>query len=202
MIISKFLSALIDELKRLYNQLSLAQLYRRMHGYHNQNKSFGNAPATDIRSSLSECINNIIIKHEADGPAVITPHPVSTSTVHHSATEKHPVPYPFRANSETDKNSRYAVNTRQINDLVKYFKTKENDAELHPAIKDKLRRSIWEHINAAIECALMGDRRNAKMHVDIANYAFQEVAHYMSEEQYRLFATTLDEHLSALNADD
>lgn len=202
MIIAKFLSALIDELKRLYNQLALAQLYKRMHSFHNQDQRFDNAHATDIRSSLSEYINNIIIKHEAGRPVVITPHPVSTGTVHHSATEKHPVPYPFRANRETDKNSRYAVNTRQINDLAKYFKTKVNDAELHPAIKDKLRRSIWEHINAAIECALKGDKRNAKMHVDIANYAFIEVAHYMSEEQYRLLTATLNEHLTALNTDD
>lgn len=202
MIISKLLSALINELKRLYNQLALAQLHRRMHRYHNQDQHFDNAHATDIRTSLSECINNIIIKHKEAGPVVITPHPVSTGTVHHSATEKHPVPYPFRASSETDKNPGYAVNTRQINDLAKYFKTKANDAELHPAIKDKLRRSVWEHFNAAIECALKGDGRNAKMHVDIANYAFQEVAHYMSEEQYRLLTATLDEHLSALNTDD
>ncbi len=200
MIISKSLSALINELKQFYDQLALAQLYKRMHGYHNQAHYCGSIHATDIRSSLSEYINNIIIDHEASRAVVITSHPVSAATVHHPATENFDAPYPFQTECETDKNPHYAVNTRQLNELAKYLKTKANDTELHVSIKDKLQRSVWEHIHAAIECALKGDRHNAKLHVDIANYGFLEVAHYMSEEQYRLFTATIDEHLRTLNA--
>lgn len=204
MVMSKYLNALIHELERLYKQLTLAQLHKRMHSYHGRRSNHPHA--ADINLTLSEYIESIIPNHDAVPPSPQTSQPERTFTdtrdSHVTDTKKPDRSYPYKTETDHHLPESGRVDKNKISELSKYFKRRTNDAELHPTIKEKLKRSVSEHINAAIQCALRGDRRNAKMHVDIASYAFREIAHYMPEDQYRTLTATLDEHLSALTADD
>jgi hypothetical protein len=69
---------------------------------------------------------------------------------------------------------------------------------LHPGIDDKLKHSIWEHIHAAIRYAKLGDRCDAKMHTNIASYAYRELAHYLSKEEYAKFTSDINNQLGRL----
>ena len=52
---------------------------------------------------------------------------------------------------------------------------------------EKLKHSTWSHIHTATLQARQGSLKNAKMNATIANDAFKEAAHYMSEEDYKAF---------------
>lgn len=204
MFLEKHLKALIHELKRLYKQLASAQLHKRMHSYHSKHSSHSNA--ADIKLSLSEYIDGVITSYVGVAPSPEKSQAerafADTHDLHKAGTKKSHHPYPYKTETDHQLPDSFRLDKNNTGELANYFKHRINDAELHPAIKEKLKRSIWEHINAATQCALRGDRRNAKMHVEIASYAFKEIAHYMPEDQYRALTVTLNEHLSALTADD
>ena len=91
-----------------------------------------------------------------------------------------------------------SINQEHIDDLSRYFKARSKDSDLHPAIQDKLEHSVWEHIHATIRCARQGDKRNAKMHLNIASTACKELGHYMKEEEYQAFVKKAEEHMGTL----
>jgi hypothetical protein len=90
------------------------------------------------------------------------------------------------------------INKKNTSELSKYFKVRQNGSELHPGIEDKLMHSTWEHIHAAIRCARLGGECDAKMHTDIASYAYRELAHYLSEEEYAEFTSEISHQLGRL----
>ncbi len=63
---------------------------------------------------------------------------------------------------------------------------------------EKLKHSIWEHIHASIRHARLGDARVAKMHADIANSAYRELAHYVSNEDHNELALEIENQLGEL----
>lgn len=195
MIISDFLHTLMGELNRLYTQLALAQLHKRMHGYHHHANHDAGTQATDIKSTLSDYIDNVVSKINASGAH----QPAAGSKTTSKYAGHHLNDFPFISHPHRDiARPPCQLNKKQISELTKYFKERKKGSDLHPSIKEKLKDSLWEHINAAIQCAHRGDAHNSKMHVDIANYAFKEVAHYMPEEQYAALAKKINERLEAL----
>ena len=87
---------------------------------------------------------------------------------------------------------------KNVNGLSKHFSTTHNEAEFHPGIDEKLKHSNWDHINASIRYARLGDARVAKVHADIANNAFKELAHYVSGEDHAELASQIEDHLGAI----
>ena len=201
--ISNFLSALLHELQRLYNQVVLTRLHKLMDGYHKHTNHSKKPHAKDIKASLLEYVDNVVVleKEKAKTPHDVE-HPVGESgVIGKHVTQSHHTLFPFNVDKKHVGPNPYKLNKKQVEVLSKYFKARTKGSELHPGIEEKLKDSIWDHINASVQCALKGDNRNAKMHVDIANYAFNEIAHYMPEEQYLELTRKINKRLDALKVD-
>ena len=202
--ISNFFCALLRELQRLYNQVVLTQLHKRMGGYHKHTNHSKKPHAKDIKASLLEYVDNVVVEKEKTKTK--TPHdvehPVGEGGMidRHVAHSRHAL-FPFNFDKKHVESNPYKLNKKQVEDLSKYFKARTKGSELHPGIEEKLKDSIWDHINASVQCALKGDNRNSKMHVDIANYAFKEIAHYMPEGQYLELTRKINKRLDALKVD-
>ncbi|MDH5612446.1 MAG: hypothetical protein OEY66_08330 [Gammaproteobacteria bacterium] len=183
--------------------MSLKQLHRRMDAYHIDTIHNKKSQTTDIKSTLLKYVDNIVVeksKIDKHNKAHNTNQPVTaTSSTSKYVRDSHLNAFPFITHISNDNLNPYTLNKKQINELSKYFKERKKGSDLHPSVKEKLKDSIWEHINAAIQCAHKGDRHNSKMHVDIANYAFKEVAHYMNDEQYAELSEKISERMNVLN---
>lgn len=205
--ISDFLSTLLNELRRLYNQLVLTQLHKRMDEYHKHANYSKKPHAKDIKASLLEYVDNVVVVEKAKTiTKAKTPHDVEHpvgegGVVSKHVTQSYHTLFPYKLDKKQVGPNPYKLNKKQVGDLSKYFKARTEGSELHPGIEEKLKDSIRDHINASVQCALKGDKRNAIMHVDIANYAFKEIAHYMPEEQYLELTRKINKRLDALKVD-
>jgi len=201
--ISDFLRNLLHELQKLYDQISLMLLHKRMDGYHRHTSHSIKPHAKDIKSSLLEYVDKVVVveREKTKIPQKLNRPTVESEVIRKHAPQSQHIIYPFNFDKKQVVSSPYKLNKIQVKELSNYFKARKKGTELHPGIKEKLKGSVWDHINASIQCALKGDNRNAKMHVDIANYAFKEIAHYMPEEQYQVLTEKISKRLDALKAD-
>ncbi len=200
---SDFLRDLLHELQNLYDRIYLMLLHKRMHGYHRSTSRSIKPHTQDIKSSLLEYVDKVVVvdKEKTKTPPKLNcPTDESEVICKHTPQSQHII-YPFNFDKKQVVSSPYKINKKQVKELSNYFKARKKGTELHPGIKEKLKGSVWDHINASIQCALKGDSRNAKMHVDIANYAFKEIAHYMPEEQYQVLTEKINKRLDVLKAD-
>lgn len=202
MSVSDFLRNLLDELRRLYNQIAVVLLHKRMDSYHRYTSHSKKPYATDIKASLLEYVDNVIvIEKEKKKISNFITHPVYESEVINKYTPKSQhTTYPFNFDKKHASHNPFKLDRKQVGELSRYFKTRKKGTELHPGIEEKLKGSVWDHINASIQCALRGDSRNAKMHIGIANYAFKEIAHYMPEEKYLVLTEKINKRLDVLKA--
>ncbi len=88
-----------------------------------------------------------------------------------------------------------------IDTHVAHSKFKKEISEINPAIKEQLSKSTWSHIHAAIRNARQGKKTEARLYGELANNALKEAAHYMSEDEYLEFTTSIDLELSKLKSD-
>ena len=192
--LSTFLSSLIEEIDFLYNRVSLTLLHRRMTGYHNH-ISFESSPhAKDIKSPILDCIDHVAVHHK--GVKVIVASNEIGSPILGAGEAKRPVV----AAEKNGSSNPYMLDKKTVGELSKYFRERKKGVEIQPAIKVKLKRSVWEHINAAMTCARRGDHDNAKMHADIASCAFKEVAHYVPETEYMRFTEKVNLRLEEIKS--
>ena len=85
-----------------------------------------------------------------------------------------------------------------IKPLSDYLNNKKYTDSSNSRVADKLISSTWDHFHAAIREAGQGNMETAKMHVDVANYALKEVAHFLSEEEYRSFYSDIEVEIDKL----
>jgi hypothetical protein len=201
--ISDFLSTLLHELQRLYDQVALAQLHKRMDEYHKHANHSKKPHAKDIKTSLLEYIDNVVIveKEKAKVPPEVDHPVVEGGELGKHVAKSHHTVFPFNFDKKHVGPNTYKLDKKQVGDLSKYFKERKEGSDLHPGIEEKLRNSIWDHINASVQCALKGDNHNAKLHIDIASYAFKEIAHYIPKEQYLELTGKINKRLDTLKAD-
>ena len=201
--ISDFLSMLLHKLQRLYNQLALTQLHKRMDVYHKHSNHSKKPNAKDIKASLLEYVDHVVVVEKEKTKTEVS-HDVEQAVggvgvIGQHVAQSHHALFPFNFDEKPVSPNPYKLNKKQVEDLSKYFKARTKGSELRPGIEEKLKDSIWGHINASVQSALKGDKRNAKMHVDIANYAFKEIAHYMPEEKYLELTREINKRLDALS---
>lgn len=187
---ANFLEALIREIEKLYRCVTLKILHKRIGAYHRHENYSEKSHAGDIKSSLLGYIDNVVVTEK--------PPPKVKFSVD-SIIPKFPVPNKYQYEKHQGCGP-HVVHNKYAGDLSKYFKSREKAYELEPGIKYKLEHSVWDHINASIQCAHKGDNRNAKMHADIANSAFKEVAHYIPEDEYAEFSKKVTERMETLAA--
>jgi len=173
--ISDFLSKLLHELLRLYDQVALAQLHKRMDEYHKHANHSKKPHAKDIKASLLEYVDNVVVveKEKTKMPPEVNHSDGEGGAVSKHVAQSHHTVFPFNFDKKHVGPNLYKLDKKQVGDLSKYFKARKEGSDLRSGIEEKLKNSIWDHINASVQCALKGDNHNAKLHVDIASYAFK-----------------------------
>ena len=183
---TSFYSDLINSIEKFYSRITLKILHKRMDAYHKQSRQVNPVSHTaDIKAPLFKCIDGMNCNNKGKVVAVQT------------------LDYSYFSRNNKSRDHEQLVNQRIINkegvrELSRYFKARRNSAELHPGLEEKLKHNTWVHIHAAIRQARSGDADNAKMHADIANYAYKELVHYLSEDEYNEFAQDIEEQLGSL----
>ncbi len=200
--LSVLLFTLLHKVQQLYNKIALSRLHKLIDRYHRYVSHSKKSHAKDIKESLLDYVDNVVAV-EKNKAVTQAPHdsepPVSnTGVAGKHVTQSHHNLFPFKQDEKHDGVNPYALNKEQVAALSKYFKARTKGPELHPGMEEKLKSSIWSHMNASVQCALKGDSSSAKMHVDIANYAFKEIAHYMPEERYLELTEKINNRLETL----
>ena len=180
-------NALIGKIERLYLKISLKILHRRMASYHKTSVSIEHAQ--EIKSPLQECID-IIVGYALDNTEVV--YPVGTLTAAHLSRSR---------SASVTGNDEEQISHQDISELSRYFKARSQGVDLHPSIQEKLENSIWDHVHATIRYARQGDKANSRMHMNIANCACKELAHYLEKNDYRAFTGEVSAHLATLKTD-
>lgn len=183
-----FYQAIIQALNRAYVRVSLAILHKRVTKYHTLACQATKPHPLDIKTSLKECVAEML-ETSSDGYG-------RESTIN-IAVGIAPFSYPPHGDLEHTSTPR-KVNKENVKELSRYFKSASGSAELHPDIENKLEHSTWEHIHTAMRQARSGNKRGAKMHVDIACSACRELAHFKNAEQYQSFLIEVEHALEKL----
>jgi len=178
MITKKGINRLSRALHELYDKLCDMDLHKRISLYH---RNTGTNAAPDIRDSL--------IKHIDKLAPVSKP---SGANADNATTAK------FSKRPGKQQNAK--PRSRQhgwLNKVVSGFnrppkKIYKSKIASDPYMGEKLKNSTWSHIHTAMLQVRQGDTSNAKMHAGFANEALKEAAHYMSEEDYRVFCEEVE----------
>lgn len=185
---SSFYSEFIRTIEDLYSSITLRILQKRMDTYQSAPQIDNLAGRSgDITKPLFEYIDDVssqVQKTVTDSQARSESHFSQTSHPHTSS----------QSELETPK----VVNKENSNGLSKFFKASHHDSELHPGIAEKLKHTVWEHIHASIRHARRGEAAVAKMHADIANNAYKELAHYINNEAHAEFTMEIEDQLDML----
>jgi len=200
--ISNFLCMLFHKLQQLYYRIAVSRLHKLMDKYHRYTSHSKKSHANDIKTSILKYVDNVVVvekEKNINKGSIDAGHPVTEAgvTAKHVAQSHHDL-FPFKQDEKDDGPNPYALNKKQVAELSKYFKARTKGPELHHGMEEKLKDSIWIHMNASVQCALKGDGRSAKMHADIADYAFKEIAHYMPKVKYQELTEKINKRLDAL----
>ena len=186
---NSFYIELIHAIEKLYSKITLRILHKRINSYHQQlSPDNFNLHTLDIKAPLFKYIDDIN-NHDQQTATGIQ----SLDYSFYSQTTNSPTPSHYQLANQR------IVNKENVGELSKYFKARHNGSELRPGIEKKLKLSTWEHFHAAIRHARLGDASVAKMHADIANCAYRELAHYVSNEVYTEIALEIENQLSVLS---
>ena len=186
---------LLGTLQRLYSRLSLTALHRRMGSYHKEN-SAGITMGKDISSSLNGHIDKLANSEHAkckgvaceEAAKVVPADAMLHTTAQTVADSQNPSPSQDQA----------SLVSTVLDGLAKYFKSGQSEPTIQPHVSEKLKKSTLDHIHTALRHARQGEVTTAKLHADIANQALKEVAHYMSADEYKVFAAEVEALLSEL----
>ncbi|MGB5440538.1 MAG: hypothetical protein WBN57_12400 [Gammaproteobacteria bacterium] len=157
---------LLDEIYQLYSKITLKVLHIRIQKYHEHTDS-----SHDITKHLTKHVHYLVNKHQEATSKVTWKKStfIVKNTSHVTTLDDYKNPNPPNI----------------INPLSDYLKNKKYADSSHSRIADQLISSTWEHFHAAIREARQGNTKTAIMHVDVANFAMKEVAHFLSEEEYQ-----------------
>jgi len=188
MIPEREIKTLIHALQKLYARITSLVLHKRMGSYRDE---VGSVADHDLATLLSDHIDRLA----APGPenSDRTQPQVSEQKVQ-AATQK---PSPGRTHS----GHQVSIVSRTLNGLGRYFKLSRTES-VDPELSKKLKNSAWNHIHTALRLARQGEARTAKLHLDIANQALKEAAHYMSREDHIAFTVEVQEKLGEITGQD
>jgi hypothetical protein len=174
---------LLSIIQEMYSRVVCSILNSRIQQYCTRHHT-GDEP--DISSQLSKHIDSI--SEHVNSTKVISQTDANNSLKQEEKSNQ------TRQTSKPEQSR--TVDTKKANALSKYFKQRGNGATLNPGIEDTLTHSIWEHIHMSLRQARQGNTKGAKMHADIANHAYKELAHYMTEEKYIELTNDIEKELN------
>lgn len=185
---TSFYNDVIQAIEKLYTNISWRIQQKRIDIYHSApSVDTAKGEALDIKAPLFKYIDQISQREpqeKTNGDTLVQVDLPGSAQPQKSG--------------DTKNASAAVVKTKNYDDLTRFFKAAHTSTELHPGIGDKLKHSIIEHINASIRHARRGDTASAKMHADIASTAYQELAHYITDEEHTQFAQEIEEQLDVI----
>ncbi len=167
------INRLLRALHELYDKLCDMDLHKRISLYH---RNTGTNVAPDIRDSLIEHIDKLAPASKPSGADA------------DNATSAGFSKRPGKPQNAKPRSRQHGW----LNKVVTGFKRPQkkiykSKIASDPYMGEKLKNSTWSHIHTALLQLRQGDASNAKMHAGFANEALKEAAHYMSEEDYKVF---------------
>ena len=172
---------LLQMLNNLFSRISLLDLEKRKQSYRPHTGA-----QHDISERLSRHIDSIVASHVAKPPA---------SVKDDERPEAEPASVPAHKQPVTAPSSSGTT----ISEVSDYFKSKASSADSAGYLGDKMVSSTWTHIHSALLYAHQGDATKAKLHMDIANQALKEAAHYMNDDEYNQFVEEVEKALALLD---
>lgn len=176
---------LLGSLKSLYSRIMVKFMGSWGGSLHVRD---GAAVVTDIASPLSKCIDKVVAN-----PA-LTLHDAALSdsnaaainvAVNAGAAEAPPYPVPSFGTGSGE--------------LASYFRSTHKHTAFPSDTGEKLVNSTWEHIFASVRAAHNRDEKKARLHVDLANYAFKEAMHYLPTKAYVKFSREVMQELADIH---
>ena len=172
---------LLDAIYQLHSKIMLIVLHIRIQKHHERKHTDS---SYDITKHLTKHVHHLVKKHQEA---------TSKVTWKNSTFIVKNIPH---VTTLDDYKNPYSPNI--INPLSDYLKNKKYIDSSHSRVADKLISSTWDHFHAAIREARQGKTKTAIMHVDVANFAMKEVAHFLSEEEYQNFYSDIEVEVEEL----
>lgn len=169
-------SGLLEALKRLYLKIVSRYVDQRQTAYHSTADG-------DLHQAITTALERRIESLSADGKAAVAA-PAGDA----GASAKHA--------NHSPGGDWVPVEHGVANDLSRHFEQTHTGSTFLPEVGEKLKKSTWEHIHAALRSARQGDAKTAKLHADIANNALREAAHYLPPQDYTSFAAAVGDMLA------
>ena len=177
------IAALIELIKGLYSRVVSLDLKKRMSAH----QQGGAADAGhDIATTLAEDIEKLAGSNSS----------AANDTA--SGTDSRPVQRRSRSRPRIDRKNPQS--TRRVTELTRFFKEAVNGSTLQPHVGEKLKASVWEHIDTSMRLARKGETVSARLHADVANNALKEAARYMPKEDYNAFYAQVKKRLQEIRA--
>ena len=175
MLFNHQIQKLLDTIYQLHSKITLKALHIRIQKHHERKHT---DTSNDITRHLTKHVHHLASKHkEATSKVTWKKSTFIVKNISHVTT----------LDDYKNPNS-----PNIINPLSDYLKNKKYVDSGHSRIADKLISSTWDHFHAAIREARQGKTKTAIMHVDVANFAMKEVAHFLSEEEYQDFYSDIE----------
>lgn len=176
-------ASLLDALKQLYSRFMALHAESRARSSLNSSNTAG---TQKIVSSFSQCIDNLSAR--ATTNAGIT-------------SEQQQIPKPKNHSPNQATINRDSSSRVEPGELSKHLKKTHRQTGISLDTGDKLMQSTWEHFHAAIRLARQGDKKGARLHMELSNNALNEAAHYLSESEYSRFSKDVMKALEEINSE-
>jgi len=174
--------SVIDRIRRLYTELFLVSLHKRIHSYRALQPSDNHQ---EISGTLHKLIDEII-KEVSRNYSAEDYKKVKFEGIVSSLTSDDPEKVQYHSTN---------IGSMTLNGLSLYLQD-HHAQESHNDLSEKLKRCVWDHVHSAHRCALAGDSNTAKLHADIACNAIKTLSSYMPAEKYSEFYNEINSQIT------
>ncbi len=183
------IKGLIASLQNLYSRLAQALLGMRQSAHR---KGQASGSKDDLSAMLSQQVEQLVKAADGTGVEGRAPGRIMPSEV--KGTGEPP------SSSYESRGPQVVAEEPASGELGSHFHDSEVDQFAHSSVGDKIKRRVLEHVNNTLRHARSGDRKAAKMSLEIARASLAEAAHYMEEAEYLAFAEEVKEQLQKFSA--
>lgn len=100
------------------------------------------------------------------------------------------------------RQAKVEIIRKRLNGLTRLFKKRGTTIVVQPHLSDKLKKSVRQHLNAALRLARQGDIDNAKLHADLTCNAMHQLVSYMPQEEFTQFNSQISAKLEQYRDQD
>lgn len=178
-------SDLLGVLRKLYTRIMTKYMNPHANAYHD-----GSVVAVpEIMSALSECIDKLATNPSMTVTSIAGAQGGATAAaVAGSGALDHAPLFPVPSSG------------MGMGELSAHFRSTHKHSAFPSDTGERLMQTTWEHIFASIRAAHQLDLKTARLHVELANNAFKEAAHYVSVPVYAHFSQDVVQALREINS--